>query len=99
MKKKPTVYTEKLKLDNALYNLTRYINFLENTFFVIFFVSLFIGALMILFGFLRDYYDLLHIGVLLFIISASVYVFIIKPAFLVVYAICKILVNTEKHTD
>ena len=50
MKNKPTVYAEREKLENALYNLTRYVNFLENTSFIILFVSLLIGTLIIFFG-------------------------------------------------
>lgn len=50
MKKKATVYTEKTKLDNALFNLTRYANFIENTSFVIHCVSVFMGVLLLFLG-------------------------------------------------
>lgn len=96
MKKKTTVYIERKKLENALYNLTRYVNFLENTSFVILFVSLLIGALIIFFGLMGNDYDLLRSGVFIVAISSAIYVFLIKPLLLIIYAVCKILVNSEK---
>lgn len=99
MKKKPTVYAEREKLDNALYNLTRYVNFLETAFFVILCVLIFVGMLAILLGFLENNYIFLRNGVLIITISLAIYFLIMKPVLLVMYAVAKILINTEKHTD
>lgn len=99
MKKKPAVYTKKVKLDNALYDLARYVNFLENAFFVILWVLIFVGMLAILLGFLENNYIFLRNGVLVITISLAIYFLILKPIILVMYAIVKILINTEKHTD
>lgn len=96
MKKKTTVYIERKKLENALYNLTRYVNFLENTSFVILFISLLVGALIIFFGLMGNDYDLLRSGVFIISIFSAIYVFLIKPLLLIIYAVCKILVNSEK---
>ena len=99
MKNKPTIYTERKKLENALYNLTRYINFLENAFFVILCVLIFVGMLAILLGFLENIYIFLKNGILIITISLAIYFLILKPIILVMYAVAKILINTEKHTD
>lgn len=96
MKNKPTVYAEREKLENALYNLTRYVNFLENTSFIILFVSLLIGTLIIFFGLMGNDYSFLRLGVFIVVISSAIYVFLIKPLLLIMYAVCKILVNSEK---
>ena len=99
MKKKPTVYTEKTKLDNALYNLIKHTVFLENTLFVILFTVLFLSAFAILLGFLEKNYLFLKNGVLITIISLAIYFLILKPILLIMYAVAKILINTEKHTE
>lgn len=99
MKKKTTVYIERKKLENALYNLTRYVNFLENAFFVILCVLIFVGMLAILLGFLENNYVFLKNGILIITISLAIYFLILKPIILVMYAVAKILINTEKHTD
>ncbi len=99
MKNKPTVYTEREKLENALYNLTRYVNFLENAFFVILCVLIFVGMLAVLLGFLEINYIFLRNGILIITISLAIYFLILKPIILVMYAVAKILINTEKHTD
>lgn len=99
MKKKPTVHAEKTKIDNALYNLIQYVNFFENTFFVVLCILVFVGMLAILLGFLENNYIFLRNGILIITISLAIHFLILKPIILVMYAVAKILINTEKHTD
>lgn len=98
MKKKTTVYTEKTKLDNALFNLTRYANFIENTSFVIHCVSVFMGVLLLFLGFMSGNNKFMWIGFLMAVISVAIYVLLIKPLLLIIYAVCKILINSEKSS-
>lgn len=99
MKKKRRVFLQKSKLDNALYNLSKYIFFLENVFFVLFCLALLIGSLMVILGILQNDYYLLRVGVLVLVFSAAAYFFLGKPVLLVLYALCKVLINTENPTE
>ena len=99
MKSKRVVFEDKFKLKYSLYNLARYINFLEIALFALLSASLFFGALNILLGFLEKNYLFLKNGVLITIISLAIYFLILKPILLIMYAVAKILINTEKHTE
>lgn len=96
MKKKSVVLLEKHKFDNASYNLCKYIIFLEIASFTILGLIFFIGVFLLLFGLVHFSCDLLRISLLLFVIFAVGYIFLVKPLLLIMYAICKILINTEK---
>lgn len=99
MTKKRLVCLERHKLNNALYNLAKYINFLEILAFVIFGLAFFIGAIIIFFSLVHSSYNFLPIGVFVFLISAAVHIFLIKPLLLIMYAVSKLLLDTKKHTE
>lgn len=96
--KKPTFF-DKENLDNSLCNLYRYISFLEIVSFALKLLFFSIGALMILFGLLQLDYYLLRLGVIIFLVTAAIYLFFVKPLLLILYAVCKILINSEKDKE
>ena len=96
MRKKPIVFVERRKLDNALYNLIRYINLLKTVFLCVFLLTFVIGFLFGYIGLVNNSSDFMRNGIIIISIAASVYLFFIKPAFLIMYAIVKILSNLEK---
>ncbi len=97
--KKKTISSQNYKLENALDNLLRYLHFLENLLFVLFFVTLFGAGLTVLLSIIYRDFDLFQLGLIIILITVTVYIFIIKPLFLIIYAVSKILINIENHTD
>lgn len=97
MKKNNTVYTKKSKLDNALYYLTKYVTFLEHSFFTIAIFCIMIGFFMAFIGIVNNDYVFLRDGFLMVLITVAVYLLLVKPLFLIMYALAKILINTEKE--
>lgn len=97
MKEKKRILIEESKLNNALYNLLKYLNFIEVASFIILIFIIMSCGMMTFLGFLNNENDNLKIGLLIILIAISVYVFIIKPILLIMYAIAKILINTGKQ--
>ncbi|MBO5852347.1 MAG: hypothetical protein J6Q74_00865 [Clostridia bacterium] len=96
MEKKHLALVDKSKFDNALYNLTRYLGYLDISVFALFCTALFFGILAVLLGFLESDYIFLQSGILILVITTAAYFLLIKPILLIMYAICKILINKEK---